>query len=207
MKNEKSSEIPHGSHVASAVAPAGVTLTPPGDLPPAAGAPPTPSGWSARPAKKKGGTRGRRPRRAQVTNAMGVAQEIVESATYAEDFGSRAPTAANVAFVVANAAKWREIWEAARQFARYAAEQRAAWDQEALAQMEALKPAFEYVASRDASAVQSYSATAKYLTATSEIAARAASARRARAQKDAQRKTEATTHPAPPGPPPPAGER
>jgi hypothetical protein len=153
-------------------------VTPPGDLPPATATPTPPSGWEPTP-KKKRGPRGLRPKAVQIASAVAVAKELTGSATYQADFGSRAPSAAQVAFVVTNAAKWRATWAAAKKFYAYAAEQRATWENEALVHMDKLKPAFEYVTARDPVVAEKYSATSKYLGATNAIAARAATVRKA----------------------------
>jgi hypothetical protein len=137
-----------------------------------------PSDWTAAPGKKRGG-KGPHPRGAQISDAVSSANEIVKSPTYVEDFGTRAPSAAGVAFVVTNAAKWRTAWNVAKKGYEYASEQRAAWEADALAQMDALKPAFQYAQARDASLAQKYSATAKYMNEASAIATRAASSRKA----------------------------
>lgn len=161
---------------------AALPMTPPGDLPPAIGVPEPRAGWE--PSPKRGRARtGLRPKAAQAANAAAVAKEITESTTYVADFGSRAPAAAQVAFVVTNAAKWRETWQAARRFFVYASEQRAAWENTALAQMDALKPAFSYATTRDATVEEKYAATAQYLGATNAIAARAATSRKAKAKE------------------------
>jgi hypothetical protein len=166
--------------LASAVA-AAAPVTPPGDLPPAVGAPATPADWVPAPRKKRG-ARGLRPKAVQVTNAEAAAKEITASTTYVADFGSRAPAAPQVAFVVTNAVKWRDTWQAAKKFFAYASEQRATWENDALAQMDALKPAFTYAASRDGTIAEKYSATSKFLGATNAIASRAATSRKAKAK-------------------------
>jgi hypothetical protein len=170
--------------LASAVA-AAAPMTPPGDLPPAVGAPATPQQWVPTP-KKKRGARGLRPRGVQVSSAQAVAKEITQSPTYVADFGSRAPAAGQVAFVVTNAAKWRDTWQGAKKFFQYASEQRAAWENDALAQMDALKPAFEYAASRDSTVAEKYAATSKYLGETNAIAERAAVVRKVTAKAEAK---------------------
>ena len=96
---------------APALAPAVVAappVTPPGDLPPAVGAPAPPKEWVPAPGKRRGG-KGSRPRGAQITSAVAAAKELTQSASYVADFGSRAPAAPQVAFVVTNAAKWRNV--------------------------------------------------------------------------------------------------
>jgi hypothetical protein len=190
---------------AAALAPAVAAaspITPPGDLPPAVGAPAPRAGWEPSP-KKKGSPKGLRPKGVQATNAPAVAKELTQSTTYVADFGTRAPAAAQVAFVVTNAAKWRDTWEGARRFFVYAAEQRAVWENEALAQMDALKPAFEYAASRESAVAEKYAATSKYLGATNAIAERAATVRKAKAKaetKEAAGATAASSGVAPPAP-------
>ena len=177
---------------AAALAPAiaaAPPITPPGDLPPAVGAPAPPVGWVPAP-KKKRGAQGLRPKGVQMTSAQTVAKELAGSATYSADFGSRAPAAAQVAFVMTNAAKWRDTWQAARKFLVYASEQRATWENDALVQMDALKPAFEYAASRDGTVAEKYAATTKYLGETNAIAARAVTVRKAKAK--AKKGTQAT---------------
>jgi hypothetical protein len=193
--------------LAPAIAAAAPPITPPGDLPPAVGAPAPPAAWVPTP-KKKRGAQGHRPRGVQLTSAQAVAKELSGSATYSADFGSRAPAAAQVAFVLTNAAKWRDTWQAAKRFFVYASEQRATWENDALAQMDALKPAFEYAASRDGTVAEKYAATAKYLGEANAIAARGVTVRKARAK--AKKGTQATvaTIPASPEPAPiaaPAG--
>jgi len=187
--------------VASAAA-AAPPMTPPGDLPPAAGAPAPPEGWTPV-LKKKRSARGLRPKGVQITSAVAAAKELTQSATYATDFGSRAPAAAQVAFVVTNAAKWRDTWQAAKKFFAYASEQRATWENDAVAQMDALKPAFDYAASRDTTVAEKYAATSKYLGATNAIAERAATVRKAKA-KGGKGSTEATGAPPEASPPAPA---
>jgi hypothetical protein len=167
--------------LAPAIAAAAPPITPPGDLPPAVGAPQPPAGWVAAPGTKRS-PKGLRPRGAQISNAVAAAKEITESATYAADFGSRAPAAGQVAFVVTNAAKWRAVWHTAKAFLTYASEQRATWENDALAQMDALKPAFNYAASRDGTVTEKYSATAKYLAENSQIAERGAAQRKEKAK-------------------------
>jgi hypothetical protein len=171
--------------LAPAIAAAAPPITPPGDLPPAVGAPPPPAGWVPAPGKKRG-PKGLRPKGAQISNAVAAAKEITESATYAADFGSRAPAAGQVAFVVTNAAKWRAVWQTAKAFCTYASEQRATWENDALAQMDALKPAFNYAASRDGTVEEKYSATAKYLGENSQIAERAVTVRKENAKAKAK---------------------
>jgi hypothetical protein len=166
--------------LASAVA-AAAPITPPGDMPPAVGAPAPPDGWVPAP-KKKRGAQGLRPKGVQITGAQAAAKELTQSSTYVADFGSRAPAAAQVAFVVTNAAKWRDTWQASKKFFEYSSEQRAKWENDALAQMDALKPAFDYAASRDTGLAEKYSATTKYLGETNAIAARAATVRKAKAK-------------------------
>jgi hypothetical protein len=134
------------------------------------------------PKKKRSGPRGSRPRRAQIAVAAAVATELAESGTYVEDFGARAPAAAQIAFVVANAAKWRDTWHAAKAFFEYASEQRARWEDDASAHMNALKPMFDYATSRDVRVADRYAATTKYLGATKAIAERGAASRKAKGQ-------------------------
>jgi hypothetical protein len=62
--------------------------------------------------------------------------------------------------------------------------------------MDALKPAFDYAASRDAGLAEKYSATTKYLGETSAIAARAVTVRKAKAKA----KKETESPPASPAP-------
>lgn len=154
-------------------------ITPPGDLPPATGAPATPKGWVPA-TKKRGGPIGLRPKTTQIANAVSAAKELASSTTYENDFGTRAPPAAQIAYVVTNAAKWRDLWQGAKAFFAYASEQRAVWENDALTQMDALKPAYEYAASREAGVADKYAATGKFLGATNAIAARAATSRKAK---------------------------
>jgi len=80
-----------------------------------------------------------------------------------------------------------------------------------LAQMDALKPAFDYATSRDTGLAEKYSATTKYLGVTSAIAARGVTVRRARA-KGTKGATTASPTPSPapaaatPAPEAPAAE-
>jgi hypothetical protein len=152
--------------------------TPPGDMPPVSGAPATPEGWKARPAKGRGKSRGPRMAKEQVTSAVAAAGEIARSPTYAEDFGPRAPSATTVGFLMTNAAKWRTEWDHAEAYLAYVAEQRQAWENATLDQMQTLKPAFAFVASREPAVAEKYTATAKFLAARSASAKRAASTRR-----------------------------
>ncbi len=172
-----------GVLASSATAPA-APLTPPGDLPPAGSAPAPREGWEPGP-KKKRGRHGPRPVAVQNANASAVARELTESRTYAEDFGSRAPAAAQVAYVVTNAAKWRELWTGLKRYFAYVSEQRALWEDSALAQMNALKVPFDYAASRDAKLAEKYAATSKYLGAGTAIAQRALLSRKANARTKA----------------------
>ena len=154
-------------------------ITPPGDMPLPARAPAPREGWQR--TKKKRGARGRRLQAVQATNAVAAANELATSTTYVEDFGTRAPSAEIVSFLILNAAEWRDAWAEAEKFSAYCAEQRAAWEAEALAQMSALKPAFDYVAARDSAAMQKYAATARYLGAAKVVAARANATKKAKA--------------------------
>jgi hypothetical protein len=170
-------------------------ITPPGDMPPAVGAPPTPDDWEPAPGKKRGG-KGQRPKGVQISGAVAAAKELAKATTYVEDFGNRAPPAAQVAFVVTNAAKWRATWQGAKKFLAYAAEQRAAWENDALAQMDALKPAFDYATSRDTALAEKYAATSKFLAVNQVIAARAVSTRKANAKGKGAATAAAVTAPA-----------
>jgi hypothetical protein len=152
--------------------------TPPGDLPPAVGVPATPKDWKARPTAGRGRTRGTKLTKDQVTSAAAAAGEITKSATYATDFGPHAPSQATLGFLMNNSAQWRAEWEHASQYLTYAAEQRAAWDQAVLGQMDTLKQAFDFVASREPAVTEKYSATAKFLEARSAVAERAANTRK-----------------------------
>ena len=152
--------------------------TPPADMPPTVGVPATPKDWKARPAKGRGGTRGAKLTKDQVTSAAAAAGEITKSATYAADFGPHAPSQATLGFLMGNSTRWRAEWEHASQYLTYAAEQRAAWDQAILTQMDTLKQAFDFVASREPAVAEKYSATAKFLDARSAAAVRAANTRK-----------------------------
>jgi hypothetical protein len=201
---EVSTPAPNLVTAPPAPAPVPPPFTPPGDLPPVAAVPAPRPGWEPTPRKRKG-PQGLRPKATQAANASAVAKELTESATYGTDFGSRAPAAAQVAFVITNAAKWRETWQAAKKFLAYSAEQRATWDNEALVHMDKLKPAFDYVTSRDPTVAEKYAATSKYLGATNAIAARAATVRKANAKAKAKGTNgTATPSPAPVAPETPA---
>jgi hypothetical protein len=149
--------------------------TPPGDMPPTAGVPATPKDWKARPAGKG---RGAKLMKDQVTSAAAAAGEITKSTTYAADFGPHAPSQATLGFLVNNSTRWRAEWEHASQYLTYAAEQRAAWDQAMLGQMDTLKQAFDFVASREPAVTEKYSATEKFLDARSAVGQRAANTRK-----------------------------
>ena len=202
-KNSHAKEVSPVTSVTPDAVRGSAPITPPGDLPPAAGgiAEP-PDGWVPAPPKGRR-VRGLRPKGAQISDAVAAADELGKSSTYVEDFGSRAPAAAQVAFVVTNAAQWRSTWQASKRACEYAAQQRAVWENDAMAQMDALKPAFDYAMTRDASVSAKYAATAKYLGETNAIAARAASSRKAAAKaaakgsKGAQGATAATEPAAP----------
>jgi hypothetical protein len=170
-------------------------ITPPGNMPPAAGVLAMPTGWEPTP-KKRTSARGPRPRGAQITDAAAAAKEITQSSTYEDDFGPHAPPAAQVAFVTANAATWRTTWQQAKRFYAYCTEQRAAWEGEAISQMDTLKPAYAYLAERDPKAAGNYPATARYLDAGSVIATRAGASRKAKTLA----KAKAATSAAPPSP-------
>jgi hypothetical protein len=171
----------------AAVVAAVLPTTPPGDLPPAVGAPATPAGWKRKPVKRRGGARGAHPRQDQVTNADAAANELLKSTTYAEDFGQRVPSAATLGFLMENSAKWRGEWSQAEQYAAYAAQQRAAWEQETLDQMGVFKQAFAFVASREPTVAEKYPATAKYLAAGSTISTRAGKTRKEKAKATAKK--------------------
>ncbi len=178
---------------AASPAPKTPPTTPPGDMPPARGAPSTPKAWKPRPKRKRGAATGPRPKGPQIANAVPAANEIASSPTYVEDFGNKAPSPVVVAFLVTNAASWRTVWEAATKFATYAAEQRAAWEEAALGQMDTLKPSFDFVTSRDPSVADRYSATAKFMAAGSAIAKRAVETRKANAKAKAAKGNGAAT--------------
>jgi hypothetical protein len=175
-KKNKSAKSVVSNHVAVSTASA-PPITPPGDLPPATGVPATPTGWEPTP-KKRTSARGLRPRGAQVTDAAAAAKELSESPTYASDLGPHAPPADQVAFMMTNAAEWRDTWQAATKYLAYCSEQRATWENASLAQMDTLKPAFEYLEQRDPKAAEKYPATTKYLGAGSAITTRAAEKRK-----------------------------
>jgi hypothetical protein len=80
--------------------------------------------------------------------------------------------------MMTNAAEWRDTWQAATKYLAYCSEQRATWENASLAQMDTLKPAFEYLEQRDPKAAEKYPATTKYLGAGSAITTRAAEKRK-----------------------------
>jgi hypothetical protein len=158
-------------------------VTPPGEMPPAVGAPAPPEGWKATPTKGRGRALGSRLKRVQGASQAAAAKELATSTTYVSDFGSRAPSPTVLGFLLSNAAAWRAIWDGATQFLAYAAEQRQKWEDAASAEMAALAPSFDFVASRDPAIAQKYAATAKYLGAASASAKRAVVTRKAKAAK------------------------
>jgi hypothetical protein len=85
-----------------------------------------------------------------------------------------------------NAAKWRETWQGVKKYFAYCSEQRAIWESAAFAQMDTLKPAFEYFEQRDPKAAEKYPATTKYLSAGSAIASRAAEKRKKKGSAEAK---------------------
>jgi hypothetical protein len=87
---------------------------------------------------------------------------------------------------MSNSTRWRAEWEHASQYLTYAAEQRAAWDQAMLGQMDTLKQAFDFVASREPAVTEKYSATGKFLDARSVVGQRAASTRKEKLQAKAK---------------------
>jgi hypothetical protein len=178
--------------------------TPPGDMPPTTGVPATPKDWKARPSRGKGRTRGAKLTKDQVTSAAAAAGEITKSTTYATDFGPHAPSQATLGFLMDNSTRWRMEWEHASQYLTYAAEQRAAWDQAMLGQMDTLKQAFDFVASREPVVTEKYSATAKFLDARSAVGQRAANTRKEKLQAKAKgaAAVPATPEPATPAPAP-----
>jgi hypothetical protein len=157
-------------------------ITPPGHLPLAAATVPAPPEEWTPAAKTKRSARGLRPRGAQTRIAAAVAEELAQAPSYADHFGSHAPDAKMIAFLMTNAVAWRDTWHAAKKLLEYATEQRATWENAAMEQMEALKPPFEYVASRDHTVAETYAATAKYLGETRAIAVRGARVRKAKAK-------------------------
>lgn len=169
-------------------------LSPPGDLPPAQGAPSTPTGWRASPTKAKRGFRGQRPKGDQITNATTAASELQKSTTYVADFGAAAPDPNAIAFTLTNAAKWRDHWATAQKWYEYCSEQRIAWENEAMGQMATLQPPFDYAASRNPSLATKYRATARFMDATKAIGQRAAASRKAAtAEKKAAAKAATAT--------------
>ena len=176
-------------------APVDPLYAPPGEIPPAPGVIATPEGWRPTPKKRKS-ARGQRPRGAQVTDAAAAAKEISQSATYTSDFGAHAPTAGQIAFVVNNAASWRARWQAAQAFTMYCSEQRATWETAALAQMDTLKPLFDFLAQREPKVAEKYPVTGKYLGVGSTIARRASESRKAKVKTQTKTKAGATAAPA-----------
>jgi hypothetical protein len=165
---------------------ASTPTTPPGDMPPAERAPATPAGWKASPAKGRGKSRGPKLTKGQITSESAAAKELAGSTTFTADFGPHTPPQATLAFLLANAAVWRVIWQGASQFATYAAEQRAAWDTAAQEQMAVFAPSFELAETREPVVAEKYPATAKFLGAKSEVAQRGASTRKAQAKAKAK---------------------
>jgi hypothetical protein len=169
--------------LASAIA--NPSYVPPGELPPAAGVIGTPEGWKPMP-KKKTSARGQRPRGPQVTDATAAAKELTQSPTYGSDFGTHAPSAGQIGFVMTNAATWRDRWQQAKMFLAYCAEQRATWEDAALGQMDTLKPVFDFLTQREPKVVERYPVTGKYLGVASTIATRGAASRKAKAKEAAK---------------------
>jgi hypothetical protein len=130
----------------------------------------------------------------QIANASSAASEILKSTTFVQDFGPHAPSQTTLGFLMANADSWRTTWEGASQFAAYAAEQRAAWEAAAQAEMATFQPAFELATTTEPAVAKKYTATAKYLGARSAISKRAASTRKAQVAAKAK-KADATTPP------------
>jgi hypothetical protein len=139
-----------------------------------------------------------------VTDATAAAKEIAQSSSYETDFGAHAPSAGQIAFVVTNAATWRDRWQQARTFVAYCAEQRATWEDAALGQMDGLKPAFNYLAQREPKVAEKYPVTGKFLKAGSTIASRAVASRKANAKAKAKGEPTSAAPEAPVASPAPA---
>ncbi|HEY2516388.1 MAG TPA: hypothetical protein VGI39_36205 [Polyangiaceae bacterium] len=168
----------------------------PGDLPPKGALHEAPKEW-VEPTRSRKSPTGSRPRGAQVTGQKAVAAEIGNSTSYTKDFGTKAPSPDTLTFLLTNAAKWRDVWTVTLRFAAYAAAQRAAWEDEAAAQMDILKPVFDFVVGRDASVGNRYKATGKYLAVGSTISKRAASTKKKKKAASKQGAPENTPEPAP----------
>jgi hypothetical protein len=171
---------------APAVAPQS-PVTPPGDLPPAVGAPATPKGWKATPTKGRGKTKGQRLANVQVRNQRAAGKELAASTTYTTDFGQYAPSQSALGFLLTNAAAWRALWEGASLFLDYCAEQRKKWEHAAATEMATFKPSFDVVTSRKPAVADNYAATAKYLTAKSASAKRSAATRKTKDKAKAKK--------------------
>jgi hypothetical protein len=115
------------------------------------------------------------------------------SSTYAEDFLGQGPDAEALATNLTTASKWRDAWNAARLWEAYCAEQRAKWDDAAYGGVNALKPVYDFVTSRNAGVAKKYTALGQVVNARSAIV-QSAAARKKAAKK---RAAKAAASPAP----------
>jgi hypothetical protein len=170
--------------------------------PPKVGAPVTPTDW--KPSKWVGPREGTRPTATQVDAADPAAAELQKSTTYVEDFGANAPPAGQVAQNLLTSSQWRGEWETARNWLAYCSEQRRLWEDQSLADVAALKPAWDYAVSRDPSVAKRYPSTKLLVGARSEVAARAGAKRKA---ANAAKKAAAAQSPSPPAATPAAAAK
>ncbi len=168
-------------------------ISPPGALPGAETSPSPPTEWRPTPTRKVRGFRGLRPKQDQITNATASAKELQSSTTYVADFGATAPDPMAMAYTLTNASKWRDQWAAAKRWMAYCGEQRIAWENEAMTQMNGLQPPFDYAVSRNQEIARKYRATARFMDTTKVITERGVATRRA--NKAAKKKAEAQSPP------------
>jgi hypothetical protein len=152
------------------------------DQPPAIGAPHPPTGFS-----RPKGSRGSPPTTQQVRDALDVAREI-KVATYASDFGKRAPAQDAFASELGLAKAWSDEVGAADAWQLYVHTQRdLAW-KAALASAKALKAEFTLADKHDPAIAKRYPQTKAFLGVRS-VAAKRAAVTRAGNKKKAASKT------------------
>lgn len=147
------------------------------DSPPSPGTPSTPKGFEATPPG-----RGKRInlQKAQAACGPALSQELSAAKNAEADFGPHIPPLAPIGARIAVSAKWtveRNRAEAWRDYVRE--EEVAAWSP-ALADLDALAPAFAYAVSRDPSIALRYPQLALFYKMRSQVAAKAQQTRKAK---------------------------
>jgi hypothetical protein len=141
----------------------------------------------------------RRSKPTEQMRAEGVdfAAELRSGATYAEDFGKRAPDPDGLADLISNATAWDALYNAAAPVAEYAMAMRsAAWDA-ALKPAKKLQAAYEAAVSDEPSLATTWRQTAAFFDAREEPALRGAETK-LKAKRAAKKTAKAAANGAPP---------